>query len=153
MTENGNDLPKGFKFFTGLCIFIGAVGLLVNGIFLVLSFAPGLPPKLKEVAPGFWLSTLHLTRDAGYIIGATKSKKCQEWAPKLLVICAATSLMELIYNEIMSLAKGEIQLTPVSISYLVIPFLLEGSIIYYFTRKSVTTYVTGSPIRQQEAPN
>jgi len=144
MTEIHDELPKGFKFFTGLCIFIGAVGLLVNGILLLLCFVPGLSPKLKEVAPGFWLSTLHIARDVGYIIGAKKSKKHQEWGPKLVIICAATSLLELIYNSVTSVYKAEIPITPVSISYMVIPLILEGSIIYYFTRRSVRAYVTGA---------
>lgn len=146
MTTIDNEIPKGFRFFTGLCIFIGVVGLLLNGIFLLLSFAPALPPKMKEVAPGFLLSTLHIARDIGYIIGAKKSKEHQIWAPKLLVICAGTSLLELIYNTTTSLYKAEIPVTPVSISYMVIPLILEGSIIYYFTRSSVIAYVTGDSL-------
>lgn len=143
MTTTDDEVPKGFRFFTGLCIFIGTVGLLVNGIFLVVSFAPALPPKMKEVAPGFLLSTLHIARDIGYIIGAKKSKERQNWAPKLLVLCAGTSLLELIYNSITTIYKAEIPITPVSISYMVIPLLLEGSIIYYFTQRSVMAFVTG----------
>jgi len=143
MTITDNEIPNGFKFFTGLCIFIGTVGLLVNGIFLLLSFAPALPPKMKEVAPGFLLSTLHIALDIGYIIGAKKCKEHQRWAPRLLIIFAATSLLELIYNTITSLYKAEITITPVSLSYLVIPLILEGSIIYYFTQRSVMAYVSG----------
>lgn len=146
MTVTREELPKAFKFFTGLCLFIGGVGLLVNGIILVLCFAPGLPPRLKEVMPSFWLSTLHISLDIGYITGAKKSKEHKEWAPKLVILCASTSLIVLIYNSITSLYKAEIPISAVSISYMVIPLILEGSIIYYFTRRSVIAYVTGAPL-------
>ena len=145
MIEIEDNLPAGFKFFTGLCLVLGGVGLLGNSIFLILGVSHGLSPKVKELAPLFWLAALHLVRDTGYIWGGLKVKKRINVGRLMVLLCAAASLSELFYNTATSLSNGKIKLSPVSIVYFLIPLLLEGSILVYFMRKSVRAFVANPP--------
>ena len=145
MTGIDNELPKGFNFFAGLCIVLGAIGLLFNSAFLILSIAPGtLPPKIQAVAPAYWLSAFHLAQDLGNVFGGIKVKKHMNWARLLIVICNSVGLIEMIYNTISSVSSGELQITPITISFFLIPVFIDSSIIYYFSRQTVRDFVNTS---------
>ena len=139
MIEMGDKQPAGFRFFTGLCLFLGGIGLLGTIIFLIIGISHGLSPNMKEKV--FWLSALHLVRDAGYIYGAVKVNKRINLGRQIILTCATTSLLALFYNTSMSLSKGEIQPSLMTIVYFLVPLFLEGSIVIYFSRKAVRDFV------------
>ena len=141
MTGNHSDLPKGFGFFTGLCLVIGVVGLLGNTLFLFMNISHGMSLKAREGVLLFWLTALHLTRSAGYVAGWAMVRKQIVWARPLIIACAATSLVELLYNTAASMMKGVNPLVPATITYFLIPFILEGSIFCYFFRRQVGAYM------------
>ena len=146
-TSNGTAVifPKWFGFFTGLCLVIGVAGLLGNGIFLAMNISHGLSPKAPEFARIFWLSALHLTRSAGYVAGWAMARSRIVWARLLIIACAATSLLELLYNTIDSLTKGVIQPTPATLAYFLVPLILEGSILWYFFRRPISAVAAARP--------
>lgn len=141
MTRIRSETPKFFKLFASLCLFLGGIGFIANTFFLILGLSHVSSPNIKDIPPATWLSAFHLFRDAGYLAGGIKIRRRVGWARQLLVICAATSLFELFYNTLTLLTKGEIRPSPSTIAYFLLPLLLEGSVLIYYSRKSVRDFV------------
>jgi len=144
MTEIVKEQPKEFGFFAGLCIVIGAIGLLVNIVILFLSISPGSSSNFKAIAPVLLRSAFHLARDFGNIFGGIKVKRHLNWARQLIVLCASLSLIELVYNTISSASSRALHVSPISLSYFLVPLFIESSIIYYFSRQTVRDFVKNS---------
>ncbi len=145
MTATGNvtNPPRGFGIFTSLCLVLGVVGLLGNGLFLFLNLSHGMSLRVEEGLVLFGLLALHLTRSAGYLAGWAMIRNKMSWARPLVVACAATSLLELAYNTTTAATKGTINLSPETALYFLLPLLLEGSVFWYFARRPVGAYLAG----------
>lgn len=138
-------MPKWFRFFTGLCLVLGVVGLLGNSVFLFMNISHGMSLKVGGGMLLFWLAALHLIRSAGYLAGWALARSRSDWASALIVTCAATSLAELVYNTASSVTKGVLHPAPATVVYFIVPLILEGSLLCYFSRREVRAFMANRP--------
>lgn len=143
MTQIGSEAPKGFGFFTGLCIVLGAIGVLGNSVLLFVSIANGSASEIALLAPA-WMSALNIGMDSLQIYCGIQVRKHVNWARMILIALASISLLQLLYNTASLLFSERLSISATTISYFMIPLFIDSSIIYYFSRQTVKDFVKGS---------
>lgn len=133
--------PRGWQLFTGLALLLGGAGLAGNAIFLFMNLSHGMSLHGTAGQTLFLLSLLHLARSGGYFAGGLAVRGRVPWGRPVIILCAASALLELACNAAAPFLRGSVPAATDLAAYVLVPFLLEGSLLWYFCRRQVGTYV------------
>ena len=147
MTEIPNDQPRGLRFFSGVCIFLGVLSLFVNIILFAGGYIYKLSPKVGDIGPAYrvhLLFLIHIIRDFGYVFCGLMIRKRRNWPRQLLLVLVGTSLFELIFNTVSDIRMGRLPIDSRTAFFVLTVFFVDASIFYYFTRSSVKGFLSPS---------
>lgn len=127
--------PKGFKFVVGLCIFIGAMGIVSR---TALWLSPNSNFLSSQLTASTLVNCIQSIFDVGYLLGGIFVFNKRNWARILILVVAAAKILDWLYAAIVFRWMFSVNSLVI---WALIPLIISVVIVIYFSRLRVKAYM------------
>lgn len=128
--------PNGFKLMRNLCIILGVFGLI--GVIYIISIKnPMIMQALQENNQGFLATSFDLLRTMGFLFGAILIFKLKDYGRIIILVCAISSLLEMVYNTI----NSNVVFPIIILVSIIVTVVLDAIIIEFFYNPKIKRFI------------
>lgn len=136
IVRNSINYPKGFKTIRNLCIILGVLGIIVV-IYIITMRESNIIQILQENNQGFLATSFDFLRTMGFLFGAILIFKLKDYARIIILICATSSLLEMVYNTITS----DVVFPVIILVSIIVSIILDAIIIDFFCNPKIKRFI------------